>query len=243
MYDHQQQQIYEKKSTPPSLLHQVTSEDDALFRMCGAEVARMMKVRVNEKKRRLENVDKCHPKIQSLDQQMGFLRKMCIPIESKETMKDTIPSSIQHLDKGGMYIPLPSFKPFLQQVEHVFTKHVNNKNFQKHGDQLFKVWKTTPYIIHFMHNTLLSYIQVADSKLTEEVPSLFQLFTKCLKSDHNCPQHEIEQIHRELTTKMFNLRKEDWKQSFQRVHLDKKGKTSAVTLMLRDELKPIAASK
>ena len=94
-----------------------------------------------------------------------------------------------------------------------------------------------------MHNTLLSYIQVADSKLTEEVPSLFQLFTKCLKSDHNCPQHEIEQIHRELTTKMFNLCKEDWKQSFQRLHLDKKGKTSAVTLMLRDELKPIAASK
>ena len=101
----------------------------------------MMKVQVNEK--RLEHVDKCHPKIQSLDQQMDFLRKMCILIESKETMKDAIPSSIQHLDKGGMYIPLPAFKPFLQEVERVFTKHVNNKNFQRHEDQLFNVWKTT----------------------------------------------------------------------------------------------------
>lgn len=99
----------------------------------------MMNVRANEKKRKLEHVDKCHPKVQSLDRQMDFLRKMCIPIESKETMKDSIPASIQHLDKGCMYIPLPSLKPFLQQVEHVFTKHVNNESFQTHGDQLFKV--------------------------------------------------------------------------------------------------------
>ena len=140
VYDHQQQQMYKRKTTTLSLPRQVTSEDDALFRMCGAEVARMMKVRVNEK-RRLEHVDKYHPKIRSLDQQMDLLQKMCIPIESKEIMKDTIPSGIQHLDKGGMYIPLPSLKPFLQQVEGVFTKHVNNENFRKHGDQLFKVQK------------------------------------------------------------------------------------------------------
>ena len=51
---------------------------------------------------KLEHVDKYHPKVQSLDRQMDFLRKMSIPIESNETMKDTIPHSIQHLDKGGM---------------------------------------------------------------------------------------------------------------------------------------------
>ena len=49
VYDHQQQKIYEKKTTPPNLPHPVSSEDGALFRMCGAEVARMMNVRANEK--------------------------------------------------------------------------------------------------------------------------------------------------------------------------------------------------
>ena len=62
VYDHQQQKIYEKKTTPPNLTLPASSEDGALFRMCGAEVSRMMNVRANEKKR-LEHVDKCHPKI------------------------------------------------------------------------------------------------------------------------------------------------------------------------------------
>lgn len=61
----------------------------------------MMNVRANE------HVDNCHPKVQSLDRQMDFLRKMCIPIESKETMKDAIPAGIQHLDKGGMWYVHP----------------------------------------------------------------------------------------------------------------------------------------
>lgn len=60
-----------------------------------------MIVRVIEKKRRLVHVN-CHPKIQSLNQQMDFLK--CIPNESKETMKDAIPSSIQHIDKGGIKV-------------------------------------------------------------------------------------------------------------------------------------------
>ena len=53
----------------------------------------------------------------------------------------------------------------------------------------------------------------------------------------------MKELHKELVSKMFNLRKEDWKKSIERITLDKKGKTSSVTLMLRDELKPIAASQ
>ena len=53
---------------------------------------------------------------------------------------------------------------------------------------------------------------------------------------------EVEELH-ELLLKMFNLRKEDWKRLVERIALEEKGKTSSVTLMLRDELKPIAASQ
>ena len=56
-------------------------------------------------------------------------------------------------------------------------------------------------------------------------------------------QQEAEQVHTELVLKMFNLRKEDWKRSHERVKLEIAGKTSAVTLMLRDELKPLAVAK
>ena len=91
VYDHQQQQIYTKKQTDPSTSQHVTSEDDALFRMCGAEVARMMKFRKDEKKRKFEHVDKCHPKVQSIDQQMNLLQKICIPNGKRRTIKYSVP--------------------------------------------------------------------------------------------------------------------------------------------------------
>ena len=56
-------------------------------------------------------------------------------------------------------------------------------------------------------------------------------------------QQEAEQVHTELVSIMFNLRKEDWKRSYERVNLESAGKTSAVTLMFRDELKPLAVAK
>ena len=148
VYDHQQQQIYEQKTTDPgstSLQAQIAakSNDDALLRMCGAEVARMIKSRKKEMRRL---VDRCHPNVQSLDQQIDILLRMCIPTECKEAMKDAIPASIQHLDRGHLYIPLPTIKPYLQEVDHVFTKYVNNENFRKHGEQLFKVKVLNQYI-------------------------------------------------------------------------------------------------
>lgn len=52
IFDHQQQQVYEHKhKSVVSVAHPVPSPDDSLFRMCGAEIARMIKVRKNEKER------------------------------------------------------------------------------------------------------------------------------------------------------------------------------------------------
>ena len=35
---------------------------------------------------------------------------------------------------------------------------------------------------------------------------------------------EVEELHEELVLKMFNLRKEDWKRSVERIALEEKGK-------------------
>ena len=62
----------------------------------------MMKVRVNKKKRGLSMLAIATQKSNHLISKWIYFQKMCIPNESKETMKDTIPSGIQHLDEGGM---------------------------------------------------------------------------------------------------------------------------------------------
>ena len=53
----------------------------------------------------------------------------------------------------------------------------------------------------------------------------------------------VRPLYNDLWSKMINLRKEDWRLSRQRIITLKSGKTGETTLMLRDELKPIAASK
>ena len=52
----------------------------------------------------------------------------------------------------------------------------------------------------------------------------------------------VQPLYNDLWSKMINLRK-DWRLSRQRITTLKSGKTGETTLMLRDELKPIAASK
>ena len=110
IFGHHQQEVYNiKQNAVVSVPHPVApSPDDYLFRMCGAEVARM----VNVRKGRLQHTDMTDPTIrQSIEQQIDLLIKICIPMEEKPKMQDSIPLGIQVLDRGYMYVPLPSLKP------------------------------------------------------------------------------------------------------------------------------------
>ena len=78
IFGHHQQEVYNIKQTAVvSVPHPVApSPDDSLFRMCGAEVARM----VNVRKGRLQHTDMTDPTIrQSIEQQIDLLKKICIP--------------------------------------------------------------------------------------------------------------------------------------------------------------------
>ena len=76
---------------------------------------------------------------------------------------------------------------------------------------------------------------------------MYGTFQTCLNNSTAFRDEELSPvaftIFKELTSKMLNLRKEDWLSSWKRLTLEKKGKTSSVTLMLKDELKPQSATK
>ena len=124
-----------KQTAVVSVPHSAPSPDDSLFRMCGAEVARM----VNVRKGRLHHTNTNDSTTQSIERQIQLLHKICIPNEDKARVKDSIPSGIQELDRGYMYVPLPSLKTFLAAVDRTFIQHINKQSHLKHGHQLFKV--------------------------------------------------------------------------------------------------------
>ena len=52
---------------------------------------------------------------------------------------------------------------------------------------------------------------------------LFETFKECVSNAVD-REKEVKELHKELVSKMFNLRK-DWKKSIERIALDKEGKT------------------
>ena len=185
--------------------------------MCGAEIARMIKVK-SDQVRKSKHGTACHDR-DMLKREIAFLKSLCVRNEEKCQMQESIPTGVQNLDKGYLWVPLPALKPFLVGVDQAFRKHVNNREFKKHGSHLF---------------------EVSDPKFSDEKKNLIPLFcSSCL--DHSSLSPEAMSVYESLFTKMINLRKEDWKNT-ERVELNK-GTRSNVTLMLRDELKPHAAKR
>ena len=120
-------------SQPPSQ----PSPDDALLRMCGAEIARMIKLRRKEKSTQLKSG---RQQIDDLDEELSILKCLCIPSDQKQSMAEEIPLGIRNLDMTGyLWIPHPDLLPFLRKVDEVFRSQVNESTFRKYGETLFKV--------------------------------------------------------------------------------------------------------
>ena len=90
-------------------------------------------------------------------------------------------------------------------------------------------------------------MQDAQRVFSKQEERLYSNFQTCLNNSEVFGNEKVPSVafavFKELNSKMLNLRKEDWISSWKRITLNKKGKTSSVTLMLRDELKPQSASK
>ena len=133
-----------------------------------------------------------------------------------------IPIGISNLDQTGyMWVPRLQLLPFLRKVDEVVRLHINEGNFQKHGENIFTV---------------------IQSQLNTQRDKLYSLFLSGL--DEQCTDTEISKsIYADLWGKMLNLRKEEWRASRERLLTHNEGKTSTISLMLRDELKPHVARK
>ena len=197
IFNSKQTQVYECKqgtaasssTTEGTPIHEAThTSDDGLFRMCRAEIARIIKVKC----------DQIRHDIATLEKEVAFLKSLCIRNEENCQMRRSIPTGVQNLDKGYLWVPLPALKPFLVGVDQAFRKHVNNKEFKKHGSHLF---------------------EVAEPKFVDEKKNLIPQFCSCLGCTSSLSP-EAMNVYESLFTKMINLRKEDWKDTSERVELN-----------------------
>ena len=78
-------------------------------------------------------------------------------------------------------------------------------------------------------------------KAAEEKDRLFDMFQKQGIS-HSFKEESVRTVYDLLFTKMLNLRKKDMQTSWERIQTHKKG-GKAITLNLRDELKPYATKR
>ena len=97
VYNHQQQQFIHTQchEIAPSTLS-LPSSDDALYRMCGAEICRMIRAKQKSAKN---------------DEEVCFLKKLTIKAQDKE--KTTLPHGIKNLDQTGfLWVPIPQLLPY-----------------------------------------------------------------------------------------------------------------------------------
>ena len=225
VFNHQQGRILEKKQNTTDMVLSNTSQqspDDGLLRMCGAEISRMIRTR-NKHVKRLKKHGGPGKLTAKSTSELLFLKKLCItPEEKTGTLQTQIPAGISSLDQTGyMWVPRLQLLPFLRKVDEVVRLHINEGNFQKHGENLFKI---------------------IQSQLNTQRDKLYSLFLSGL-DEHFTDTETSKSIYTDLWGKMMNLRKEEWRASRERLLTHKEGKTSTTSLMLRDELKPHIARK
>ena len=94
-----------------------SSPDDALLRMCGAEVACSLKSL--QKKRSTKLKANQHESVDTLNKHLALLKSMCVP-NAEKSKHDDIPQGIKKLDSGYMWVPCPCLLPFLRKFDWMF---------------------------------------------------------------------------------------------------------------------------
>ena len=139
VFNHQQERVIAHKvESTPSSTSQLSSSspDDALLRMCGAEVARSLKSLKKERNAKLKANQ--HESVDTLNKEIALLKSMCVP-NAEKSKHDDIPLGIKNLDSGYMWVPRPCLLPFLRKFDLMFRQQINEGNYKMHGASLFMV--------------------------------------------------------------------------------------------------------
>ena len=130
VYNYQLQQVIDTQRHETTVTTSQPSCDDALYRMCGAEICRMLKSRQKGN-------------TESTTCEISCLKRMTITAKDKE--RAMLPQGIKNLDQTGyMWVPIPELLPYLREVDRIFRSEVNHDKFRQRGDQIFKVLMQQP---------------------------------------------------------------------------------------------------
>ena len=112
----------------------LSDEDDVYFRFGGATLSDLYH-------NYYKDLKKCS------DERKDIISKQIKILNSINTKdKSAMPLYLKYRDRGHMFSPNPSFIPFFRSVDSCIKEVVNDQGFQKHGDELVKV-----YNLHDIH--------------------------------------------------------------------------------------------
>ena len=135
-----------------------------------------------------------------------------------------LPPSLLSTERGGRIFPKRELLPFLQKIATDVKHEINEANFKRYGENLFKI---------------------AEMKLQHD-NTLYETFMSCWKPLSTTgmdptPEDIIKTCISELVGKIINVFKKNWDVTRRQHTQHNKGQVSSVTLNLQDTLKAYVA--
>jgi hypothetical protein len=108
-----------------------SDSDDALLRVCGAQMHRMIRVR----KEQLKQKERTPTSKATIQKELDFLAQ----ISMVSSQKESLPASLKSTELGGRIFPLMELIPFIKQIVHSVRQEINEDSFKRYGGKLFQV--------------------------------------------------------------------------------------------------------
>ena len=153
--------------------------------------------------------------------EIQFLKVLTMNNDQKQIH---LPSSLLSTERGGRAFPKRELLPFLQKIATNVKHEINEANFKRYRENLFKI---------------------AEMKLKHD-NTIYETFMSCWKPLSSTrmdpiPEGIIKTCISELVCKLINVFKKNWDVTRRQHMQHDKGQASSVTLNLRDTLKAYVA--
>lgn len=108
-----------------------------MYRVCGAQLHRMFQVRY----------EKCRDFKDKIQCEIKFLKYRTMNNDEKQVH---LPSSVLSTERDGCIFPKRELLPFLQKIATDVKNEVNEANFKRYGEHVFKVTEFHARNIHVL---------------------------------------------------------------------------------------------
>ena len=119
-----------------------SDSDDALLRVAGSQLHRMINVR----KEHLKRKDRTEESMATIRDELEFLKV----ISMDTTQKESLPVSLKSTELGGRTFPLVELIPFVRHIVLSVRREINGDTFKRYGERLFQVLEYSIIIVYCM---------------------------------------------------------------------------------------------